>query len=294
MIGQITSPNNQSLKTIKSQSSLPKSRNSKIYSAQEQKSNETRLKGVLDKFVGGFGQGDRPTTTMDISSPYNTRHVTHVGFDANTGEFTGLPKEWHTLLKSSGITQTEQEQNPQAVINAIEFYQESRDDAVWQKIPNKRSSSASSILKSSGGNAITNSLRRLSKLKLSDYAKRASSSSLTASPRTSIIEKTSTNATEINTAPVNNEEETPVIKRRQTKQSSNSDVVSQLKEICINKDPKEIYYNMIKIGQGASGGVFIAHSRDKVPVAIKQMNLDQQPKKELIINEILVMKKLTS
>jgi hypothetical protein len=50
---------------------------------------------------------------MDISSPYNTRHVTHVGFDANTGEFTGLPREWHTLLKASGITQFEQEQNPQ-------------------------------------------------------------------------------------------------------------------------------------------------------------------------------------
>lgn len=54
---------------------------------------------------------------MDISSPYNTRHVTHVGFDANTGEFTGLPREWHTLLKASGITQIEQEQNPQ-----VSFY----------------------------------------------------------------------------------------------------------------------------------------------------------------------------
>jgi hypothetical protein len=56
---------------------------------------------------------------MDISSPYNTRHVTHVGFDATTGEFTGLPKEWHTLLKSSGITQIEQEQNPQVSYKEI-------------------------------------------------------------------------------------------------------------------------------------------------------------------------------
>lgn len=50
---------------------------------------------------------------MDISSPYNTKHVTHVGFDQNTGEFTGLPREWHVLLKASGISQLEQEKNPQ-------------------------------------------------------------------------------------------------------------------------------------------------------------------------------------
>lgn len=41
----------------------------------------------------------------------------------------------------------------------------------------------------------------------------------------------------------------------------------------------------------ASGGVYIAYTEDSdIPVAIKQMNLEQQPKKELIINEILVMK----
>jgi hypothetical protein len=68
----------------------------------------------------------------------------------------------------------------QAVINAIEFYQESRDESVWQKIP-KTESLASSIRSESiveqpksTGNAIAKSLRRLSKLKLSDYAKRSS------------------------------------------------------------------------------------------------------------------------
>lgn len=50
---------------------------------------------------------------MDISTPYNTVHVTHVGFDSNTGEFTGLPKEWTMLLTQSGITRQEQKENPQ-------------------------------------------------------------------------------------------------------------------------------------------------------------------------------------
>lgn len=49
--------------------------------------------------------------------------------------------------------------------------------------------------------------------------------------------------------------------------------------------------NFNKIGQGASGGVFTALQKGTNRcVAIKQMNLEQQPKKDLIVNEILVMK----
>lgn len=54
---------------------------------------------------------------MDISTPYNTVHVTHVGFDSNTGEFTGLPKEWTALITQSGITKQEQENNPQVLMS---------------------------------------------------------------------------------------------------------------------------------------------------------------------------------
>lgn len=48
-----------------------------------------------------------------ISSPYNLVHVTHVGFDSQTGEFTGLPREWLILLQQSGISKREQQENPQ-------------------------------------------------------------------------------------------------------------------------------------------------------------------------------------
>lgn len=53
---------------------------------------------------------------MEISGPYNAKHVTHVGFDASTGEFTGLPQEWQTLLQHSGISKVEQYQNPQVTL----------------------------------------------------------------------------------------------------------------------------------------------------------------------------------
>ncbi|KAI1309291.1 hypothetical protein F5Y03DRAFT_77334 [Xylaria venustula] len=74
-------------------------------------------------------------------------------------------------------------------------------------------------------------------------------------------------------------------------QSTTLDVAAALKRICSEGDPREIYRGFTKIGQGASGGVYTGHERGSNRlVAIKQMNLEQQPKKDLIINEILVMK----
>ncbi|KAI1342996.1 hypothetical protein F5Y15DRAFT_406022 [Xylariaceae sp. FL0016] len=79
--------------------------------------------------------------------------------------------------------------------------------------------------------------------------------------------------------------------RNRARQSSSIDVAAALKRICSEGDPREIYRGFTKIGQGASGGVYTGHERGSNRlVAIKQMNLEQQPKKDLIINEILVMK----
>lgn len=79
--------------------------------------------------------------------------------------------------------------------------------------------------------------------------------------------------------------------RHRPRQSTAIDVVAQLKKICSEGDPREVYRGFIKIGQGASGGVYTGHEKGSNRlVAIKQMNLEQQPKKDLIINEILVMK----
>ncbi|CAI5759748.1 unnamed protein product [Candida verbasci] len=81
-------------------------------------------------------------------------------------------------------------------------------------------------------------------------------------------------------------------KKREDKKRKNQQIIAKLQSICNPGDPKELYTDLYKIGQGASGGVFIAHEikNKHNTVAIKQMNLEQQPKKELIINEILVMK----
>ncbi len=79
--------------------------------------------------------------------------------------------------------------------------------------------------------------------------------------------------------------------RRRPNRNTGIDIVARLNAICTTGDPMRKYKNLNKIGQGASGGVYTATEvGTNKCVAIKQMNLEQQPKKDLIINEILVMK----
>jgi len=40
----------------------------------------------------------RQLSNVDISLPHDPLHLTHVGFNESTGEFTGLPKEWQELF----------------------------------------------------------------------------------------------------------------------------------------------------------------------------------------------------
>jgi p21-activated kinase 1 len=83
----------------------------------------------------------------------------------------------------------------------------------------------------------------------------------------------------------------PRARNKPRQPNSGVDIVVRLKEICNPANPTTKYQHFDKIGQGASGGVFKAYEvGSRRCVAIKQMNLEQQPKKDLIINEILVMK----
>ncbi|SCV73050.1 BQ2448_6975 [Microbotryum intermedium] len=72
---------------------------------------------------------------------------------------------------------------------------------------------------------------------------------------------------------------------------SEAQIMAKLRSVCSVQDPNALYSKIKKVGQGASGSVFVAKvlaSGSKV--AIKQMDLSHQPRKELIVNEILVMK----
>ncbi|KAI7865580.1 kinase-like domain-containing protein [Spinellus fusiger] len=68
-------------------------------------------------------------------------------------------------------------------------------------------------------------------------------------------------------------------------------IMDKLRSVVTRGDPTDMYKKLKRVGQGASGSVYVAVSLStNTKVAIKQMDLAHQPRKELIVNEILVMK----
>lgn len=357
---------------------MPPIENSQFHSQVRSRSGTTSAKakkGVLGFMSEVFNSNKR----LEISTPYDPVHLTHVGFNSSTGEFTGLPKEWQQLLQESGISRQEQEKNPQAVMDIVKFYQEGPLNDVWDKLgavgpiqpsfikdfalpdfqnprspppppPKKHSPPGSTIItaptayrpaptpptiatptldRSTSQRIPTRPGKPVETLGRANTTRdRRSPGPSTASSAT--IKEPGTNlqrqpskpspgssATDLTlknhqpqygSKPVSTAQrsEPPpsavqsnlakvsgvATPRKRTKdKTKDEDIIKRLQAICTDADPTKLYRNLIKIGQGASGGVYTAYQvGTNVSVAIKQMDLDKQPKKELIINEILVMR----
>uniref|UniRef100_A0A3Q3J384 non-specific serine/threonine protein kinase n=1 Tax=Monopterus albus TaxID=43700 RepID=A0A3Q3J384_MONAL len=197
---------------------------------------------------------DKDKERPEISPPSDFEHTIHVGFDAVTGEFTGMPEQWARLLQTSNITKSEQKKNPQAVLDVLKFYDSTGNGR--QKY----------LSFSSSGESLN--------IDDDDDDDDDGTPPPVVAPRP---------------------EHTKSATDRQRKKSKMSDeeIMDKLRTIVSIGDPKKKYTRYEKIGQGASGTVFTAIDvATGQEVAIKQINLQKQPKKELIINEILVMKEL--
>ena len=303
----------------------------------------------------------------NISYPTKFTHVVHVGFDDDTGEFTGLPEAWTRLLVGSNISKEMQMKNPQAVLDVLNYYEHSykhkAEDKYMQQTPSTDPSPCPSYsvsthalsspsLGSTPSPPVSVSVPSLPSPQGAEVgvaaapppasARLTSGSSSTPSvfsttpdqedteddheapppPIASRPEKTKSiytkpidededdtpslkipptvNENEIagmqpavkNNNNVNNNHTKPAANERQKKKKmSDEEILSRLRQIVTVGDPNRKYTKMEKIGQGASGTVYTAiETATGMEVAIKQMNLQQQPKKELIINEIIVMK----
>ncbi|KAJ2614669.1 Protein kinase [Coemansia sp. RSA 1365] len=91
---------------------------------------------------------DRCPLLSSVSPPSNFHHQVHVDFDPVSGMFIGLPDKWAKLLQSSNITQQDYAQNPQAVLDVLEFY--TKNTAENQAAVNASANKMAGLVSSSG------------------------------------------------------------------------------------------------------------------------------------------------
>uniref|UniRef100_A0A2K5HQ45 non-specific serine/threonine protein kinase n=1 Tax=Colobus angolensis palliatus TaxID=336983 RepID=A0A2K5HQ45_COLAP len=269
-----------------------------------------------DRFYRSILPGDKTNKKKEkerpeISLPSDFEHTIHVGFDAVTGEFTGMPEQWARLLQTSNITKSEQKKNPQAVLDVLEFYN-SKKTSNSQKYMSFTDKSAEDYNSSNALNvkavSETPAVPPVSEDEDDDDDDATPPPVIAPRPEhtksvytRSVIEPLPVTSTrDVATSPIspteNNTTPPDALTRNTEKQKkkpkmSDEEILEKLRSIVSVGDPKKKYTRFEKIGQGASGTVYTAMDvATGQEVAIKQMNLQQQPKKELIINEILVMR----
>ena len=293
-----------------------------------------------------------------ISLPSNFEHTVHVGYDPSTGEFTGMPDKWKILLQASHITKQEQQQHPNAVLDALYFLEGPRAHGGDKFMTVKPISGGSGSLgpfglQKSGHFGSGGSPSPF--YAAGHHSPYGSSGSLSgAYPVYSPFHSPPAPPSYAPPAPPDDDEEPPppipdrpertksiytapreeeaaplaslngmmgdisLLKGRtpssesgsaggtplgngaggglqrpagRRKKMSDAEVLDRLRHIVSMGNPDRKYQKLEKIGSGASGFVYTAtETSTGAEVAIKQMNLAQQPKKELIINEILVMR----
>uniref|UniRef100_A0A4W3IPT1 non-specific serine/threonine protein kinase n=1 Tax=Callorhinchus milii TaxID=7868 RepID=A0A4W3IPT1_CALMI len=235
--------------------------------------------------TGDKGSKKKDKERPEISLPSDFEHTIHVGFDAVTGEFTGMPEQWARLLQTSNITKLEQKKNPQAVLDVLKFYDSK--STVKQKYL-----------------SFTGMRNEYGRRNDTGYAKAEGLKCTDPSGVATVPEEDD-----------DDEAPPPVIAPRpeHTKSLLTRSVIDPIpppasregdgdgaakgsdrskKKTKMSDD--EIMEKLRKcFSLRASGTVFTAIDvATGQEVAVKQINLQKQPKKELIINEILVMKQL--
>ncbi|XP_067122077.1 serine/threonine-protein kinase PAK 1-like isoform X2 [Centruroides vittatus] len=261
------------------------------------------MSGLLTKLISKkTSKKEVSLPPAEIGKPFSVKHNIHVGCNPSTGEIEGLPDPWLRLLQQANISKSEQTQNPTAVLQALKYYAHS----IKKKPEAKYLGTTETVEQESEEieNVISETIEKddENKTQESPLEKKENKNLI---PKEELIEKNddkleinndiekTSDKLETETPIKDNDEKTisPVIRRKQQKKMSEEEVIATLRTIVNSGDPHSKYDLLKNIGSGASGMVYTAI--DKVTgekVAIKKMDLSQQPKKELIITEILVMR----
>nr|XP_019047495.1 STE/STE20/PAKA protein kinase [Kwoniella bestiolae CBS 10118]OCF26425.1 STE/STE20/PAKA protein kinase [Kwoniella bestiolae CBS 10118] len=250
---------------------------------------------------------------MGVSGPTNFVHQVHVGFDPVSGGFTGLPPQWSKLLTSSAITKEEAARHPEAVLDVLQFYTQQQmgqtagdyQQPPLPSLPTQSRTASAAATRFEGVGLGGQQPQRERDGYTSHEASRTSSkqpqSQAPAPDNRDVSRKPPTKPdvkqeAESYVPPTSTPAPTPAPAstarpERRISTMNEAQIMEKLRSVVSSEDPAQLYSKIKKVGQGASGMVFVAKALTSgKKVAIKQMDLQQQPRKELIVNEIIVMK----
>lgn len=227
------------------------------------------------------------TSQATVSGPTNFVHEIHVDFDPVSGSFTGLPFGWSALLERSAITKEDYSANPQAVIEILGFYTGQNANEMNNNYHNKWPNSLSPDKINPNDSIVSRG--QSSEPELSNNLSSLFDDAKSQDPST----KKDGNAKSALAALTGGGSNKPPTKPKPKIEQALTDVqVYEMLKSLVNPGNIKTYYEKLqKIGQGASGSVYVGRcTQTKGLVAMKQIDLSQQPRKHLIYNELEVMK----
>ncbi|XP_037041343.1 serine/threonine-protein kinase PAK 1 [Bradysia coprophila] len=276
-------------------------------------------KGFKSLFSKRQSNKDNERQISEIGLPTNVVHDIHVSKNHMTGDLEGLPKAWLRIMDSQ-ITQDEQTKNPDAAYQAVRFYNYSikkKDNPepfkpfITEEAIHEESEEIDKYVTAKSAHKSVESLE--SGEDSSSEAPEApppipQKKAMTLPPKPAIMPKPKAvsqhvkfnqgledlriiSEIEDTVAPADTEE--GLILRAKDKRQPKSDqqVYAELRKICNLDDPTRRYETKLEVGKGASGVVFIALDKyNDTKVAVKTIDLKSQSSKELILNEIRVLK----
>jgi len=284
----------------------------------------------MSTIFGKFFPRTRPLGdgVSEIGLPTNVHHEFHVRKNEETGQLEGLPLPWLKLLNAQ-LTQKEQNANPGAAIQAIKYYNYSikkKQSGTFKPLVTEEAIKEESeeIEKILGQNKdgslsqskeappsqeepvapplpikkekppvppkkparLTQQVRNEERKHLDEALDEALKNLALAQDSLHVETGDESLLTEIDNAVLRKKEKETI-----NQKMTDEEVFAELKRICHPGDPYRRFERSKELGAGASGTVFIATDTTNYQrVAVKDIDLSKQPRKELILTEITVMK----
>ncbi|KAL0830779.1 hypothetical protein ABMA28_002899 [Loxostege sticticalis] len=266
-------------------------------------------RGVFGKLFSKK-QRDRDERATEIGMPTNVKQHIHVSKNTETGMLEGLPASWQRLLNAQ-ITPAEQNENLDAAIQAVKLHmyiikkEKAQDEPfkpiVTQEEINREDLEIEKLLDHKNAHQSQDSDLSIGQSSEEDAGFVEAFTQRQTMPATPTKHSLKKKDPALDLSAVVQDltligedgDESPILRKKEMINATLTDeeIYEELKRICNKDDPYVRFERVKQVGAGASGVVFIAiDNKDNSRVAIKDIDLTKQSKKDLILNEINVLK----